>query len=111
MGIVSMFPKAWRTDVIVLRSGGRDAKGNPKPTSEIPVADCMIGPRMSVDPRSLSDVPDSDIYLYRDPDPDFTFQSTDRIRVPAGKRMAGDWAINGRPAEWPIGVEVGLVST
>jgi len=106
-----MFPKAWRVDVIVLRGGGRDAKGNPMPPEEIQLVDCLVGPRMSVDPRTASDVPDSDVYLYRNPDPDFRFQSTDRIRIPAGKRMAGDWAVNGRPAEWPIGVEVGLVST
>jgi hypothetical protein len=28
MGIVRRFPKKWRTDVVVLRGGGRDSKGN-----------------------------------------------------------------------------------
>ena len=109
MGIVSRFPRKWRVDVIVLRSGGRDAKGNPLPATEIPVTDCIVAPRATSDPVDRSDVVDGKTVLYRDPDPDFTFLPTDRVRVPTGARMAGDWSVDGRPGEWPLGVEVGLV--
>lgn len=106
-GIVSRFPKSWLTSVTVVRSGGRDAKGNPLPTSEIPVADCIVAPRATSDPVDRSDVVDGKSVLYRDPG--FRFYSTDLIRVPDGSFMAGDWAVDGRPGEWPFGVEVGLV--
>lgn len=107
MGIVKRFPKSWRTDVVVIRGGGRDAKGNPLPGQEIPVTDCIIGPRATSDPLDHSDVTSSTAALYRDPG--FTFLPTDRIRVPAGKRMAGTWSVDGRPGEWPHGWEIGLV--
>ena len=109
MGIVKMYPKAWRTDVIVIRGGGRDNKGNPLPTQEIPVRDCLVGARATAEPLDHSDVVDSKAVLYRDLDPGFSFLSTDRVRIPAGKNMAGDWSVEGRPGEWPLGVEVGLV--
>lgn len=109
MGIVSMFPKSWRTDVVVIRGGGRDAKGNPLPTQDIPVTNCIIAPRATSEPLDHSDLVDSKAVLYRDPDPDFAFRPTDRVRVPAGARMPGDWSVDGIPGEWPYGDEVGLV--
>jgi hypothetical protein len=109
MGIVSRFPRSWRTDVVVLRGGGRDAKGNPLPVTEIPVTGCLIGPRATAEPLDRSDVTSSTAVLYRDPDPGFSFLPADRIRVPSGARMAGTWNVDGRPGEWPHGVEVGLV--
>jgi hypothetical protein len=110
MGIVSQFPKSWRTDVVVLRGGGRDPKGNPLPAQEIPVTDCIVGPRATADPLDRSDVVSSTAVLYRDHHDDgFGFLPSDRIRVPAGKRMAGTWSIDGRPGEWPLGWEVALV--
>jgi len=107
MGVVSRFPPSWRTDVVVLRGGGRDAKGNPLPVKEIPVKDCIVGVRATSDPVDRSDVTSSTAVLYRDPG--FTFLPADRIRVPAGKRMAGTWSVDGRPGEWPYGWELGLV--
>jgi hypothetical protein len=100
-------PKSWLVDVTVLRGGGRDAKGNPLPTIELAVTKCLIAPRATADPVDRSDVVDNTAVLYRGPG--FTFMSTDRIRVPAGARMAGVWAVEGRPGEWPFGSEVGLV--
>ena len=100
-------PKSWLTDVTVLRGGGRDAKGNPLPVVEIPLTGCLIGPRATADPIDRSDVTDSKAVLYRGPG--FTFYSTDRIRIATGKRMAGEWSVDGRPGEWPFGSEVGLV--
>ena len=106
LGFLSMFPRSWRVTVTVLRNGGRDAKGNPRPTYEIEVPDCIIGPRATADPVDHSDVMDGKAVLYCNPG--FTFLSTDRIRVPAGGRKAGEWSVGGRPAEWPYGSEVGL---
>jgi len=108
MGIVSRFPKSWRTDVVVLRGGGRDAKGNPLPAQEIPVKDCIVGARATSEPLDRSDVVDSTAVLYHDPEPGLMFLAADRIRVPAGARMAGEWSVKGRPGEWPQGWEVGL---
>ncbi|WP_155854330.1 hypothetical protein [Arthrobacter sp. MA-N2] len=105
--LVKRFPKQWRTDVVVLRGGGRDAKGNPLPSFEIPVTDCIIAPRATAEPLDRSDVVDSKAVLYRDPG--FTFLPADRVRVPEGARMAGTWSVEGRPGEWPYGSEVGLV--
>lgn len=107
MSIVSMFPREWLVDVVVLRTAGKDPKGNPLPVTEIPVTDCIIGPRATSDPVDRSEVVSSTAMLYRDPG--FVFLPADRIRVPTGARMAGDWMVDGRPGEWPHGSEVGLV--
>lgn len=109
MGIVSRFPRSWRVDVVVLRGGGRDPKGNPLPAQEIAVTDCIVAARATVDPVDRSDVVSSTAVLYRDPG--FTFLPADRIKIPAGKRMAGTWSVEGRPGEWPHGWEIGLVAT
>jgi hypothetical protein len=100
-------PKSWLVDVTVLRGGGRDAKGNPLPVVEIPVTGCAVAPRATADPVDRSDVVDGRAVLYRGPG--FTFMPTDRIRIATGKRMAGEWSVDGRPGEWPFGSEVGLV--
>lgn len=105
--ILRMFPKSWLVDVVVLRGGGRDAKGNPLPVSEIPVTGCLVAPRATADPVDRSDVTDGKAVLYRDPG--FRFLPSDRIRIPDGSLMAGQWSVDGRPGEWPYGSEVGLV--
>lgn len=97
----------WHVDVIVIRSGGRDAKGNPLPAQEIPRTGVTVAPRSTEDPLDRSDVASSTAVLY-DEDTSFRYQSTDRIRVPAGTLMAGEWSVAGRPGEWPMGSEVGL---
>lgn len=109
MGAVSRFPRAWLTDVVVIRGGGRDAKGNPLPSQEIFATGCAVGPRATSEPLDRSDVVSSSAVLYKDPEPGFKFLPSDRIRVPAGALMAGTWAVDGRPGEWPKGWEVGLV--
>lgn len=107
MSFVKRFPAEWLTDVVVKRGGGRDIKGNPLPVVELPVADCLVGQRSTADPVDRSDVVSSKAILYRDTG--FMFFSTDMIKVPDGHRMAGLWSVEGRPAEWPTGSEVGLV--
>lgn len=109
MSIVRSFPADWLTDVTVIRSGGSDRRGNPLPAEEIHLTDCLIGPR-STSEQDGSMVTSTDMALYRDPDPDFSFRSTDRIRVPEGARMAGEWAVDGRPLEYPLGVHVPIRS-
>ena len=106
-GFLRRFPKSWRVTVTVLRSGGRDAKGNPLPAYEIQVPDCLLAPRATSDPVDRSEVVAGVAVLYRGDG--FTFLPTDRVRVPAGARMAGEWSVDGSPSEWPFGVEVGLV--
>jgi hypothetical protein len=109
MGIVRRFPRKWRTDVMVLRGGGRDLKGNPLPVTEIPVQDCIVAPRATSEPTDRADLISSTAVLYRDPDPVFKFLPKDRVRVPVTARMAGEWAVDGLPGEWPLGDEVALV--
>ena len=108
MNILKRFPKSWRTDVVVIRSGGRDKKGNPLPAQEIPRPSVLVAPRATAEPVVRSDVTSSTAVLYDD-DTSFAYLSTDRIRIPAGARMAGEWSVEGRPGEWPPGTEVGLV--
>lgn len=91
--------------MVVLRGGGRDPLGNPKPVEEIPVEDCLIAPRSTAEPLDRSDTAEAEPSLYHD---SFGFRSTDQIRVPDGARMAGLWAVDGIPGAWPFGVEVPL---
>jgi len=105
MGIVKRFPKSWRVDVVVLRSGGRDANGDPRPEVSMPVKDCLIGPRTTRETGKSSDTVETALSLYRDPDPDFAFQSTDRIRTPSGE----EYQVEGKPIVTPLGVEVPLL--
>ena len=108
MGIVKSFPKDWLTDVIVLRGGGRDPRGNPQPPTEIPVDGCLFADKTTAEQMGFSDVVDADAAIYRDPDVGFRFESTDRIRIPDGSRGAGVWSVSGRVQEWPLGVMVPL---
>lgn len=103
-------PRSWKTDVVILRGGGRDPKGNPLPVVEIPATGCLVGARSSAEPVDRSEVTDGKAVLYREFEKDdIVFLHSDRVRVPAGSRMAGDWSVDGRPGEWPFGWEVGLV--
>ena len=104
MGIVSQFPAFWRVDVVVVRGGGRDDRGDPLPVTELPVAGCLVGPRATSEPVDRADLVDAGAVLYRDPQPSFTFLSTDRIRTPDGV----EWQVDGDPKVWPKGVEVPL---
>ncbi|WNM72232.1 head-to-tail stopper [Arthrobacter phage Gusanita] len=97
----------WHVDVIVLRGGGRDARGNPLPVVEIPRSGVTVGPRSTQDPLDRSDVTSATAVLY-DEDTTFRYLPKDRIRVPEGALMAGEWSVEGRPGEWPMGSEVGL---
>lgn len=108
-GLISGFPEEWRTEAVVLRGGGRDAKSNPLPVAQIPVVPpCAFAPRATSDPNDHSDVASTTGVLYCDPG--FTFLPKDRIRISAGFPGAGEWMVDGRPKEWPLGWEIGLVA-
>lgn len=103
----ALLPADWRTDVVRERQGGKDARGNPAPAARETITGCLVAPRGTMDPVDRSDVVDSNAVLYRN-DPDPVFRNGDVVVVPAG-RMAGRWLVDGRPGEWPGGLEVGLV--
>lgn len=105
---VRMFPKSWKTDVVVLRGGGRDKYDNPLPTSEIVREGVLIAPRSTAEMEDFSEVESNRVALYDDNADGFRYVSTDRVRVPDGARMAGDWRVVGRTQEWPMGNEVVL---
>jgi len=109
MSFISTFPPEYLTDVVVLRGGGRDKKGNPITPQEIALAACIVAPGSSFEGDNRSAAATSRAALYRDIDPAFSFQPKDRVRIPQGTRMAGEWALDGLPEEWPMGVEVALV--
>ena len=109
MRSVAHFPAEWLVEVVALRGGGRDSRGNPLPVEEVPVADCLVGSRATMDPLSRGDLTTADGILYRDLEPGVEFFSTDRIRVPEGAWLAaGVWAVDGEPKRWPLGWEVPL---
>lgn len=91
--------------VIVVRGGGRDEWGKPTPVQRIPVDGCVFMPRAAEVENQVawSDAAGNQMLMYQK---GFQFRSTDRIEVPEGERMAGAWAILGRPAEWPGGSEI-----
>lgn len=105
---VRAFPKSWKTDVTIVRGGGRDRFDNPIPTQDIAREGVLIVPRSTADPVDFSELVDSRAVLYDHAEDGFRYQSTDRIRVPAGARMAGEWSVAGRPGEWVLGDEIPL---
>lgn len=107
MNPLDFLPDEWRTDVVVLRGGGRDPKtSNPLPVIEIPVTGCFVWGRSTSDPVDRSDLATTTAVLYREPG--FEFRPSDRIRVPASAAMPGMWQVDGRPTLWPFCWEVPL---
>lgn len=97
-----------RTTVVVLRGGGRDHRGNLLPVEEHEVEECLPAPRSTEEPLDRSDLTQAKGVLYRRRH-DFTFYSTDQIRVPEGTWLTpGVWAVEGEPSHWPAGWEVPL---
>lgn len=105
MSVLARFPSSWKTDVTVLRGGGRDPFGNPLPTEEIPVTGCLAAARSTAEPLDRTDLTEARGVLYHD---DFEFQPTDRIRFPETATLRGTWAVAGEPSRWPMGIEVPL---
>lgn len=106
MDIIEQFPKAWRCDVTVHRSGGRNADGDPTPGSDHVIQDCLVGRRATEEPVDHSDLTDTLAVMYGPVGADVT--STDQITVPSGHFMAGTYSVAGDPGFWPMGTEVPL---
>ena len=97
----------WKTDVLVKRSGGRNAKGDPTPGSEHILADILIAPSESSEPISdRAEDPSTSAVAYAAVGADV--KSTDRVVVPAGHLMAGTYEVIGDPAFYPLGTVVAL---
>lgn len=99
------FPNSVTVDV--LRSGGRDARGNTLPEQEHPLEDCSVSPRSTSEPVDRSDtvVVGSVLRVGGTAYRRFTaahgpLRSTDRIRVPDPHPLAGDWQVEGEPGPW-----------
>lgn len=105
---VHRFPDWMKCDVDVVRGGGTDNRGNPLPSTTIPRKGVMVAPRATSDPVDRSDVTDGRAVLY-DGDPHFRYRTSDVISIPDGTLMAGRWKVDGRPGEWVLGGEIGLV--
>lgn len=105
--ILDRYPKSWLTPATIFRGGGRTAQGLPAPETQVELRRVLMAGRTSAEPVDRSEVTDGNAILYADPGT--VILHSDRIRIPAGSRMAGDWSVEGRPSEWPLGVEVGMV--
>jgi len=104
--ITAMFD-GWKTDVLVKRSGGRDAKGDPTPGSEHTLPNWLIVPSESSEPiADRAEDASTSAVGYGEVGADV--KSTDRVIVPAGHLMAGTYEVNGDPAFYPLGTVVGL---
>lgn len=98
----------YRTTVVVLRGGGRDNRGNPLPTEDHVVEECLPARRSTEEPIDRSDLTRAEGVLYRRR-LDFDFHSSDRVRIPEGTWLTpGVWAVEGEPSRWPAGWEVPL---
>lgn len=106
MDPVRMLPASWKCDAVVTRGGGKDRFGNTLPTQNINVKGCLWVPRSTADPVDHSDLVSKTGVIYHS---DFIFRGADRITIPAGKRGAGTWSVDGDLNEWPLGTEVPLV--
>ncbi|TDU27098.1 hypothetical protein [Arthrobacter sp. JUb115] len=108
MIVLDGFPDDWRCKVVVTRAGGLDDNGDPQPGQVLSVENCLISTSSSTKDDQASDVVTTKLSLFRDPDPEFEFQSTDKIVVPDNAMGAGTYFVDGRPRVTPLGVEVPL---
>lgn len=104
--VTAMFD-GWKVSVLVKRSGGRDAKGDPTPGTEHTVPDFLIVASESTEPiQDRAEDPSTSAVGYGPVGADI--RSTDRIVVPDGHLMAGTYEVVGRPGFYPLGTVVGL---
>lgn len=107
------------TTITVLRSGGRDRRGNPLPEVEHVLHGWEVSPRASEEATDRSDAVVTGAVTRGPMLPEYQviggIKSTDRIRVPTGHPMAGTWRVEGEPGPfvspftgWVGGVRVAL---
>lgn len=98
----------WTTPVTVHRGGGRDARGNPKPETLIPVPFLLIGWRSTSDPIDRGEVT-SDFAIAYDEADQLDWNGADRIEIQADYAgPVGMWQVDGQPKRWPLGWEIPL---
>ena len=104
--LTALFPKSWRCDLVVSRSGGRNADGDPVPASTHTIPDCVVGRRETSNPVDRDESAKTTAVAYSGPAADIT--NTDTVTVPAGHWMAGSYVVDGDPGFWPLGTEIPL---
>lgn len=106
LSVTAMFD-GWKVDVEVKRSGGRDAKGDPTPSTTHTEPDVLVVPSESTEPiRERTENPSTSAVAYLQVGANI--QSVDRVIVPAGHWMAGTYEVVGDPGFYPLGTVVGL---
>ncbi|WP_162933850.1 hypothetical protein [Actinomyces lilanjuaniae] len=110
MDWLRVIPRWWRTTVTVVSGPGRDREGRLRPGQERVLPGVAVTFSSSEEPRATSTVPgtltDDQARLYAPPGT--VVAPTDRVVVPAGHPLAGDWDVTGEPGSWPLGVVVSL---
>lgn len=90
--------------VTVLRSGGRDSRGNPRPDIEHRLDDWAVAPRSSDEATDRADTAITGAVARGPYNDQYTaiggLRSTDRLRVPTTHPMAGTWQVDGEPGPW-----------
>lgn len=90
----NLFGGGWPVTVTIHRGGGRDARGNPKPTTDVPDVPAVITPKSTSDPSDWSEDPAAAATLHL---PGGTqISSTDQVTV-HDTFLAGRWRIDGLP--------------
>ncbi|WP_162786777.1 hypothetical protein [Janibacter anophelis] len=90
----ALFGGGWPVTVTVHHGGGRDARGNPRPTVDTPDIPAVIVPKSTSDPTDWAEDPDAEATIHL---PGGTaLASTDEITV-QDTFLAGRWRIDGLP--------------
>lgn len=104
--LVQSMPASWLTSVEIIRNGEKDWQGDVGESTSMTSTPWLVGPRLSDDPLDRSDVPKTEIVGYGPARSDV--QGGDTLVVPPEHWCAGRYLVVGRPARWPLGVEVAL---
>lgn len=105
---MSDFPTEWYVHPILTTADRTDPKGRRIPGESRQLPPALMAPAQSVDPEGdRSAVLDTLAALYFH---QLRVEATagDRITIPAGEFMAGEWTVSGRPAQWPQGTTINL---
>ena len=104
----SLFGGGWPVTVTIHHGGGRDARGNPRPTVDTPDVPAVIVPTGTTDPTDWSEVPDAQALIHLPGDTLLT--STDEITV-QDTFLAGRWRVDGLPTPDGPRVQAQIVRT
>lgn len=90
----SLFGGGWPVTVTIHHGGGRDARGNPRPTVDTPDVPVVIVPTSTSDATDWSEDPSADAVIYLPGDT--VLASPDEITV-QDTFLAGRWRVDGLP--------------